>query len=165
VDPELTDGDPLHLQLIEEIDSKRVALLIDPNRAMAWLMGGSSSSWRRPFEKGMAFNYIQWLILLPGVLALFLLPLIPALILLAGFSVLSWLVARIKSKVLQSGVREFIRQDLDSLNELYEKGAIGFKRKSPQKQPSVRYPRPWVEVLAGAQSPGDGGGDSAGDGE
>ncbi|NPV91200.1 MAG: hypothetical protein HPY50_10570 [Firmicutes bacterium] len=161
---EFIAGNPDHLRLIEEIDSRQVALVINPNKAMNWLMGDPSPG-RLPFEKGMAFNYIQWLILLPGVVALFLIPLAPALILLVGCAVLSWLVSRIKSKVLQSGVTEFIRQDLDSLNELYEKGAISFRRVRPKNQPLIKHPTPWTDVLPDDQSPGDGGGDLVADGE
>lgn len=161
---EILTNDPQYLQLIEEIEENKIALELDANRALGWLMGLSTDK-RLPLEKGFAFNYIQWLILLPGVMAVFLIPIIPALILLASCAVLSMLVNRIKSTVLLSGVREFIKQDKDSLDELYREGAVKFRRVKPKNQPLIQYPQPWSEVLTIIEPAGSPGGNLEGDRE
>lgn len=138
--------DSRHQDLLKELEEKSVVLEVDAGKAISWLMNQSAEQ-RFPLEKGMAINYIHWLILLPGVASFFLIPLPAALVLLAACIVLFRLIHWTKSQIMLAGVKEFIAQDLDTLNQLYQSRAVRFRRRLPRKEPPVQYPRNWWEVL------------------
>lgn len=142
-----THGSQQYLDLIAAVDEGGVIVEVNANRALTWLMQHPEPR-RFAVEKAFAFNYIQWLILLPGIVAIFLIPLIPALIVLAATMILAVVVTRIKSQLLRSGVTSFIRQDAVSLDELYQAGAVWFRKKGEkEKDRLVRFPQSWTHVI------------------
>ena len=143
---EMPAGQPRYQDLLKELEEKRIVLEVDAGRAISWLVGQSTERKFR-LEKGMAINYIQWLILLPGVASFFLVPLPAALVLLAACIVLFRLIHWTKSQLMLAGVKEFIAQDLDTLNQLYQNRVVRFRRRLPRKEPPVQHPRNWWEVL------------------
>ena len=128
------------------LEAKRVILEINPNKAFAWLWNPAGLR-RFPWEKAFAFNYIHWLVLLPGILALFFLPGAKGITGAAGSFFLSRLVYRIKALTLRQGIIEIIASDPISLAALYSRGAIKFYCRSEKKKTVIAYPQPWEKVL------------------
>lgn len=142
---DLTPSELDHLRLRERIIEGQISLDIKPNRAMKWLI-------ERTFEKNLLFkallifNYFQWIILLPGFVALYYFSWYIGLAILAAcFLVAVIVIDKVKRKVLLGGVREYVIKDVASLEGLYSIGAVRF-RKSP-KGKWIRFPHDWQEAL------------------
>ncbi len=148
--PEINEADltPVerdHWRLRERIIEGQIILNIKPNKAMKWMI-------ERTFGNSLLvkalliFNYFQWIILLPGFVALYYFDWYIGLAVLAVcFLVAIFVLDKVKRKVLLGGVREYVIKDVASLEGLYSIGAVRF-RSSP-KGKWVRYPHDWQEVL------------------
>ena len=98
------------------------------------------------FKALLIFNYFQWIILLPGFVALYYFDWYIGFAVLAACLLVAILVLdKVKRKVLLGGVREYVIKDVASLESLYSIGAVRF-RKSP-KGKWIRFPHDWQEVL------------------
>lgn len=128
------------------LETKCIVLEINPNKAFEWLWNPAALR-RFPWEKGFAFNYIHWLVLLPGILALILLPKIKGILGIVGCLFLSRLVNRIKALTLRRGIIELITSDPLALLALYNRGAIKFSCRSEKRKTVIAYPQPWERAL------------------
>ena len=149
IDPEedanLTPVERSHLRLRNRITDGRILLDIKPNKAMKWLIEHTISD-NLLFKGLMVFNYIQWVILLPGIVAIYFFDWFIGLPVLALCIMVAVLVVdKVKRNVLRGGVREFVIKDVASLEALYSIGAVRF-RKGPKGR-WIRHPRDWQEVL------------------
>jgi len=142
---DLTPVERDHWRLRERIIECEITLSIKPNKAMKWMI-------ERTFGNSLLvkalliFNYFQWIILLPGFVALYYFGWYIGLAVLGICLLVAVLVLdKVKRKVLIGGVREYVIKDVASLEGLYSIGAVRF-RKSP-KGKWISYPHDWQEVL------------------
>jgi hypothetical protein len=144
-DANLSEVERAHLRLRQGLEEGRIFLEIKPNKAMKWLIERTISD-NLLFKGLLVFNYIQWVILLPGVVALYFFEWYIGLAVFAlCLAVAVLVVDKIKRNVLRGGVREFVIKDLVSLEALYSIGAVRFRR--VPKGRWIRHPQDWQEVL------------------
>ena len=134
-----------HLRLIRRLEEGQIQLGIQANKAMKCLIERTISD-NPLFRVLLLFNYIQWIILLPGLVTLYYFGWKIGLLALAVcFAIGFFILERVKRLVLRGGVHEFIVQDLGSLNALYAIGAIRFR--IGKKGKWIKHPRDWQEVV------------------
>lgn len=142
---QLSAEEKAHLQLCENLLEAGVTLEVVPNRAMKWLIENTISP-HPAYKFLLLFNYMQWIIMLPGLVALYFFGWQLGLAILAGCFLISVLVINpVKRWALRGGVREFVTQDLDYLENLYTIGAVRFRK--GKKGRWIQHPRDWREVL------------------
>lgn len=142
----LTPQERDYLQLKEGLETGLISLDIKPNKAMKYLIERTISD--KPGISGMLafqFRYAEWIVLLPGIVALYAFGWLKGLMVIAVCLVVLLIINKIKRKVLQGGVREFVNQDLDSFEALYMAGAVRFRRGKKGKW--VGYPQAWRQVI------------------
>ncbi len=142
---DLTPEERDHWRLRERIIEGQITLNIKPNKAMKWMIERSFGN-SLLVKALLIFNYFQWIILLPGFVALYYFDWYIGFAVLAACLLVAILVLdKVKRKVLLGGVREYVIRDVASLEGLYSIGAVRF-RKSP-KGKWISYPHDWQEVL------------------